>query len=96
MMRRSASPHQNWRTDRLDGIPRHTISTAPHPTTPSGRVFACPDCGKEIVFHSEALDEASGRVRDAFCFAPIVKKDLGKKDLERIREGSVYDPVTKT
>ena len=72
---------------------RHTDGTTARINyTVWSEVFACPDCGKEIVFSEEALDE-SGRVREAFV-CPHCQKDLGKKDLERIRE-SVYDPATK-
>lgn len=58
-------------------------------TTPDGRkirinytvwseVFACPNCGGEVVFLKEALDPDTKRVREVFP-CPSCRSDLGKK-----------------
>ena len=45
-------------------------------------VFSCPDCTGEVVFTDEALDEASGRVRDVFP-CPQCGSELTRRRLER-------------
>ena len=52
-------------------------------------VFACPDCAKEVVFLKEALDRASGEVREAFP-CPHCRVSLSKAQMQRIKE-VVYD-----
>lgn len=49
-------------------------------------VFACPNCGGEIVFVKEALDPATKRVRETFP-CPSCRSELGKK-----RGKSTEDP----
>ncbi len=43
-------------------------------------VFACPECGTEIVFLEEALDRSTGRIRSRFpcrrCAVQLVKRQL--------------------
>jgi len=56
--------------------------------------FACPNCGKEFVFHEEALEQSSGRIQDRFP-CPHCGTDLTKDDLERIME-TLTDPATGT
>ena len=53
-------------------------------------VFSCPDCTGEVVFTDEALDEASGRVRDVFP-CPQCGSELTRRRLERLYE-SRFDP----
>lgn len=57
-------------------------------------VFSCPDCTGEVVFTEEALDETSGRVRDAFP-CPRCASELTKRRLERLYE-SKMDPSINT
>jgi hypothetical protein len=45
-------------------------------------VFACPECGGEVVFLNEALDQLTKRVRDAFP-CPHCAALLNKDNLER-------------
>ena len=54
-------------------------------------VFSCPDCTGEVVFTDEALDEASGRVRDVFP-CPQCGSELTRRRLERLYE-SRFDPI---
>ena len=54
-------------------------------------VFSCPDCTGEVVFTDEALDQASGRVRDVFP-CPQCGSELTKRRLERLYE-SRFDPL---
>ncbi len=53
-------------------------------------VFSCPECTGEVVFTDEALDEASGRVRDVFPCSSC-GSELTKRRLERLYE-SRFDP----
>ena len=53
-------------------------------------VFSCPDCISEVVFTDEALDEASGRIRDVFP-CPQCGSELTRRRLERLYE-SRFDP----
>ena len=46
-------------------------------------VFNCPECAGEIVFLEEALDRATGRVRDTFP-CPNCDVELNKNRLERV------------
>ena len=55
-------------------------------------MFACPECASEIVFLEEALDRATGRVRDTFP-CPECDAELSKGSLERVFESEV-DPAT--
>lgn len=55
-------------------------------------VFACPDCGEEIVFLKEALEPDSKRVRDLFP-CPGCSAQLTKNNLERLME-TLADPAT--
>ena len=57
-------------------------------------VFSCPECTGEVVFTDEALDEDSGRVRDAFP-CPQCGSELTKRRLERLYE-SQFDPSINT
>ena len=54
-------------------------------------VFGCPECTGEIVFTEEALDEASGRVRDMFP-CPHCDSELTKRRMERLYD-SHFDPA---
>ena len=46
-------------------------------------VFSCPECSGEIVFLKEALDSATGKVRDSFA-CPNCGASLDKRKLERL------------
>ena len=54
--------------------------------------FSCPECGKEFVFHKEALDSETNKVRDVFP-CPTCGVDLTKDRLQRVMETQA-DPVT--
>src|SRR5262249_22057190 len=54
--------------------------------------FSCPECGKEFVFHHEALDQKSNKIRDVVS-CPNCGVDLTKDNVKRERE-SVVDPAT--
>ena len=54
--------------------------------------FACPECGHEFIFHHEALDPRTNKVREVFA-CPKCRVDLTKDTLQRVMEASV-DPVT--
>ncbi len=54
--------------------------------------FACPECGEEFVFHDQALDPESEKIREVFP-CPKCGVDLTKDNLQRIMETSV-DPAT--
>ncbi len=54
--------------------------------------FLCPECGREIVFFNEALDQESGRVRDTFP-CPQCRAGLTKDNLQRVLE-TLIDPAT--
>ena len=45
--------------------------------------FACPECGKEFVFHHEALDQKSNKIRDVFP-CPKCQAELTKDTLQRV------------
>ena len=51
-------------------------------------VFHCSECAAEIVFVDEALDRATGRVRDSFP-CPGCDADLNKGRLERVFESGL-------
>jgi hypothetical protein len=55
-------------------------------------VFACPNCGTDITFVSEALDDKTKRVREDFP-CPRCSANLSKGNLERLFETSP-DPAT--
>jgi 16S rRNA G966 N2-methylase RsmD len=55
-------------------------------------VFACPECGTEIVFLEQALDKKSKRVRDTFP-CPACSAELTKDNLQRLME-TFIDPAT--
>jgi predicted RNA-binding Zn-ribbon protein involved in translation (DUF1610 family) len=55
-------------------------------------VFACPNCGAEVVFLDEALDQDSKRVREEFP-CPNCSSRLTKDNLQRLMETFV-DPAT--
>ncbi len=54
-------------------------------------VFACPNCGSEIVFLDEALDQVSKQVRDKFP-CPHCSSELSKDNLQRLMETRI-DPA---
>jgi len=56
-------------------------------------VFSCPNCGGEIVFHEEALDTTTDRVREQFP-CPHCSIDLKKDNLQRRME-TMIDPATR-
>jgi len=56
--------------------------------------FACPECGNEIVFLDEALDQESKRVRDVFP-CPKCDTELTKDNLQRVLV-TLIDPATGT
>jgi len=53
-------------------------------------VFTCPECGGEVTFLDEALDEESGKTRDEFP-CPHCDTTLTKRNVDRMFETSV-DP----
>jgi 16S rRNA G966 N2-methylase RsmD len=57
-------------------------------------VFSCPECGGEVVFLDEALDQATKRVRDTFP-CPHCAAVLNKDNLERQLRTEI-DPVLGT
>ena len=57
-------------------------------------VFACPDCGGEVVFLTEAFDPASKRVREDFP-CPKCGSELTKQRLQRLYETSVDPALAK-
>lgn len=54
-------------------------------------VFTCPECGGEVTFLDEALDEDSGKTRDEFP-CPHCDATLTKRKVERMFE-TVLDPL---
>jgi len=54
--------------------------------------FACPECGNELVFHNEALDQESSKIRSEFP-CPRCGAELTKDNLQRITETQT-DPAT--
>jgi DNA modification methylase/predicted RNA-binding Zn-ribbon protein involved in translation (DUF1610 family) len=54
--------------------------------------FACPECGKEFVFHHEALDQKTNKIRDVFP-CPNCRVELTKDTLQRVMETQA-DPAT--
>lgn len=54
-------------------------------------VFSCPECGGEVTFLDEALDEESGKTRDEFP-CPHCDARLTKRKVERMFE-TVVDPL---
>jgi DNA modification methylase len=54
-------------------------------------VFTCPECGGEVTFLDETLDEESGKTRDAFP-CPHCNANLTKRKVERLFE-TVLDPL---
>ncbi|MDQ4077000.1 MAG: site-specific DNA-methyltransferase, partial [Chloroflexota bacterium] len=55
-------------------------------------VFSCPNCGGEVVFLEEALNERTGRTRKEFA-CPHCATDLTKRSLERLVE-TLVDAAT--
>jgi hypothetical protein len=56
-------------------------------------VFSCPECGGDVVFLEEALDEETKRVHDEFP-CPSCGARLSKNNLERAFE-TLIDPATR-
>lgn len=56
--------------------------------------FACPECGKEIVFLNESLDPVTKKTRDSFP-CPKCGADLTKDNLQRIME-TLTDPASSS
>jgi len=54
--------------------------------------FACPECGREIVFTEEALDLKTKKTRDNFP-CPKCRTDLTKNNLQRVMQ-TLVDPAT--
>jgi DNA modification methylase len=54
-------------------------------------VFACPNCGQEIIFSKEALDADSGSIREEFP-CPRCRSILSKATMDLLFE-SRYDPA---
>jgi len=52
-------------------------------------ILACPECGGEVVFLDEALDEGTGRVRESLS-CPHCGSELSKGRLEKLYE-TVFD-----
>ena len=52
-------------------------------------VFACGNCGEEVIFLDEALDEDTGRVKETFA-CPHCKTELTKSRMDRLYE-SFFD-----
>ncbi len=57
--------------------------------TVKSEVFACPNCGAEVVYYDAAVDHESFRVNDSFT-CPHCQADLQKRGLERIWQ-TYYD-----
>jgi DNA modification methylase len=57
-------------------------------------IFICPECGGEITFLDEALDENTGKTRDEFP-CPHCNATLNKRNVERMFE-TVLDPLLAT
>lgn len=55
-------------------------------------VFSCPECGSEVNFVAEALDEETSKTRDEFP-CPKCKAELNKDRLEKLFESRI-DPAT--
>jgi hypothetical protein len=54
-------------------------------------VFTCPECGCEVTFLDEALEEDTGKTRDEFS-CPGCSAHLTKRKLQRLFE-TVHDPL---
>jgi 16S rRNA G966 N2-methylase RsmD/predicted RNA-binding Zn-ribbon protein involved in translation (DUF1610 family) len=54
--------------------------------------FSCPECGETVIFHTEALDQATNKVREVFP-CPKCGVDLTKDSLQRVTE-TLVDPAT--
>jgi rubredoxin len=76
--------YETAHTDGRKGIINYTVWT---------EVFSCPECGGEVLFLEEALDSATGRVRDEFP-CPHCSVSLTKDNLQRRME-TLIDPATK-
>ncbi len=71
---------------------RHTDGTTRRiDFTVWSEVFTCPECGGEVTFLDEALDEDSGKTRDEFP-CPHCDASLTKRKVERMFE-TVLDPL---
>lgn len=55
-------------------------------------VFTCPNCGREVIFFKEALDQETKRVRERFP-CPHCAANLTKDNLSRVME-TLIDPLT--
>ena len=56
------------------------------------QIFACPNCGQEIIFLKEALDPATKSVKESFP-CPNCRVQLTKDSLEKVME-TLPDPAT--
>ena len=56
-------------------------------------VFACPECGSEIVYYDVAVADDDSKVSKGFK-CPSCKKDLDRAGLERTYSNA-FDPITK-
>ncbi|MHB0869749.1 MAG: DNA methyltransferase [Chloroflexota bacterium] len=65
--------YETLHTDGMKGRIEYTVWS---------QVFVCPECGREITFLEEALDEGTGRVRASFP-CPHCSADLNKDRLEK-------------
>lgn len=77
-----------YQTLHTDGKSRGRINY-----TVWSEVFACPECGREVVFIQEALDAATKKTRDIFP-CPHCSAELTKDNLQRLME-TILDPATK-
>src|ERR1019366_820812 len=74
-----------YQTNHKDGTKRRIDFTV------WSEVFTCPECGGELTFMDEALDEESGGIRAEFP-CPHCKATLSKRKVERMFE-TVVDPL---
>lgn len=69
-----------YETRHTDGTTRGKVNF-----TVWSQVFACPNCGWEVVFLREALDPKTKRVRDVFA-CPSCRAELSKDNLQKLSE----------
>lgn len=63
--------------------------------TVMSEVFACPNCGAEVVYYDAAVDHETFRVNDSFT-CPHCQADLQKRGLERIWQTYYDEPLQRT
>lgn len=76
-----------YETIHSDGVTKGSINY-----TVWSEVFACPNCGTELIYYEVAVDKESFEVRDAFS-CPDCGSRLDKKSLERLWETAADVPL---